>query len=321
MIAGEGPHVSHTDRASEARVAEIYETTRQWGRWGADDQRGALNLLTAARVQRAAQLVVDGLVVSCGRPLPVRPAIDNPTPALHHMVIGGDMCGATGDSAMGVSLDFIGVAFHGMAVSHMDALCHVFVDGRMYNGVPASEVTSTGARRNGIDAAFDGVVGCGVLLDIPRLRGVEWLEPGEAISPSELDAACASQGVTIEPGDIVLVATGRDARRAVHGPWEPNHTGLAGLHPECIPWLAARDPAVLGSDGVSDVMPANDHRWSMPVHMCLLVGMGVHLLDNLQLGRLAAACAERGRWRFQFVVGPLQIRGGTGSPVNPVAIL
>jgi kynurenine formamidase len=225
------------------------------------------------------------------------------------------------DTTLQVSLDFVGVSFHGMAVSHIDALCHVFVDGEMYNGYPAADVTSLGAKRNSIKAAFGGIVGRGVLLDIPRLRGVEWLEPGDAIAPAELDAACEAQRVMVETGDILLVSTGRDARRAAHGPWEPNTEGIAGLHPECIPWLIERDLSVLGSDGVSDVLPANHHRWPMPLHMCLLVGMGVHLLDNLQLGRLAAACAERARWQFQFVVSPLQIGGGTGSPVNPVAIL
>jgi kynurenine formamidase len=309
-------------RVTEARAAELFACSKRWGRWGADDERGALNLLTPEVVRRSAGLVADGTVVSCGRELPVRPAVDNPTPALHHMVRAGDVCGVARPAGTpDVSVDFIGVSFHGMAVSHIDALCHVFVDGRMYNGRPASDVTSLGARRNSIRAAFGGIVGPGVLLDVPRHRGVDWLEPGEAVGPDELDAVCAAQGVTVEPGDILLVATGRDARRAVHGPWEPNLVGLAGLDPECIPWMLDRDPSVLGSDGVSDTLPANDHDWPMPLHSCLLAGAGVHLLDNLHLGRLAAACAERGRWRFQFVVSPLQIGGGTGSPVNPVAVL
>ena len=125
----------------------------------------------------------------------------------------------------------------------------------------------------------------------------------------------------VESGDLLLISTGRDARRAVHGPWDIGALGLAGLDPECVPWLHAHDPAVLGSDGVSDVLLSDDHKWPMPVHLCLLVGMGVHLLDNLRLGRLAAACAAQNRWEFLFVVSPLQIGGGTGSPVNPIAIL
>jgi kynurenine formamidase len=178
-------------------------------------------------------------------------------------------------------------------------------------------VTSVGARRSSIEVAASGVVGRGVLLDIPRLRGVEWLEPGDAIMPDELDAT----GVTVEPGDLVLVHTGRDRRRDALGPWNTYADGLAGLDPECARWLYDNDPSVLGSDGVSDVMPGPDRAWPLAIHLCALVGMGIHLLDNLRLDRLADACAARGRWEFLFVVAPLQINGATGSPVNPVAIL
>jgi kynurenine formamidase len=310
-----------TDAVTEERAAAIYAATKRWGRWGDDDERGALNLLTPERVAHAATLARDGTVVPCGRQLAVRSAADNPTPAAHHMLMAGDVAGMGRPSDLQASSDFVSVAFHGMAVSHIDALCHVFVDGEMYNGRPAREVTSLGARHNSIAAAWDGIVGRGVLLDIPRLRGVAWVEPGEVISPQELADACAAQQVELEGGDIVLVSTGRDARRATHGAWDPVAVGLAGLDPECIPWLAERDLAVLGADGVSDVLPGNAHRWPMPVHMCMLTGMGVHLLDNLRLDRLATACAEHGRWEFLFTVAPLQIGGGTGSPVNPIAVL
>ena len=305
---------------TEERAAEIFAASRNWGRWGPDDEKGALNLLTPERVARAATLARRGLVVSCGRELPVAPAPDNPNPALHHMLVAGD-ASLMGRSGASGSTDFVGVAFHGMAVSHIDALCHIFVDGRMWNDAPASEVLSTGARRNAITVASDGIVGRGVLLDIPRVRGTEWLEPGEEILPDDLTRACSEQGVETEPGDIILVATGRDARRERHGAWDVFTQGIAGLHPECIPWLHARDPSVLGCDGISDVLPGSPHDFPIPVHMCTLVGMGVHLLDNLQLGRLAEACAAEGRWEFLFVVAPLQIGGGTGSPVNPVAVL
>ena len=310
-----------TDYVTAARGAEIFEATRNWNRWGADDERGALNLLTEERVRAAAALVRSGRVVSCGRELAVNPAPDNPTPALHHMTVAGDVGGFGRGSGMGGSADFFAVAFHGMSQSHIDALCHVFVDQKMWNGYPASEVTSVGARRNSIAAAFDGITGRGVLLDVPRALGVEFLEPRRAITPDELDRTCEAQGVRPASGDILLIATGRDARRAQVGRWDPVTEGLAGLDPECVPWLHEKDPAVLGSDGVSDPLPANTHGWSMPVHMCLLVGMGVHLLDNLHLGRLATACAEEGRWEFLFTVAPLQIGGATGSPVNPVAVL
>lgn len=295
--------------------AELFEATKRWGRWGSHDERGALNLLTAERVAGAAALVEEGIAVPCGRPLATTPAADNPTPVLHHMIHAGDL--ATEGTAFDWSADFVGVACHGHTISHLDALCHVFVEGKMYNGAPASEVTSIGAQRSSIEAAGTGIVGRGVLLDIPRLRGVDWLEPGEAITSDELDAT----GVAVEQGDIVLVHTGRDRRREALGEWNTFADGLAGLDAECARWLYDRDPAVLGADGVSDVMPGSDPAWPIPIHMCALVGMGIHLLDNLRLDRLADACAERGRWEFLFMVAPLQIGGGTGSPVNPIAVL
>jgi kynurenine formamidase len=154
------------------------------------------------------------------------------------------------------------------------------------------------------------------------VRGVEWLEPGETVGPDELEAAERAHGVRVEEGDVLLVATGRDARRARHGPWSPGGEGLAGLHPECIPWLHERGISVLGSDGVSDPLPPNTAPgWPIPVHQCCLVAMGVHLLDNLQLARLSEACARHGRFAFLLTVAPLRIEGATGSPVNPIALL
>jgi kynurenine formamidase len=170
--------------------------------------------------------------------------------------------------------------------------------------------------------ARDGIVGRGVLLDIPRLHGVEYLEPGTAITPGDLTAAEAVHDVEVTEGDILLVVTGRDARRAACGPWHPYTDGLAGLHPECIPWLHDRGIAVLGSDGISDVLPGrHPHGWPMPVHQCVLVAMGVHLLDNLRLDRLADACARQAQWSFLFTIAPLLVDGGTGSPANPIALL
>ena len=303
------------------RMDEIFEKVKNWGRWGAEDQAGALNLITAQKRAAAAKLVRSGEIVSCARELPVHPNAENPTPALHMMVMAGDACDATGVPGLETAMDFVGVAFHGMAVSHIDALCHVFVRGQMYNGFPASDVKSIGALRNSIMVAREGIVSRGVLLDIPRLRGLPWLPGGERITPDDLRAAEQAQGVRVEAGDILLVAGGRDARREKEGPWSPLEGGLAGLHPECIPWLHERDVAVLGSDGISDPLPGSGiERWPIPVHQCTLVAMGVHLLDNLMLGRLREACVRHRRWQFLFHVAPLRIERATGSPVNPIAL-
>jgi kynurenine formamidase len=309
-----------TDEWTADRMRSVFESVKNWGRWGPDDEAGALNLITAAKRVEAAAAVVSGEVVSCSLPLAVQPAADNPHPALHMMVKGGDDCLIPG-VGFEMTSDFVGVAFHGMATSHIDALCHVFVDGLMYNGFAGTEVLSTGARRGSIMCASDGVVSRGVLLDIPRSMGVDSLEKTHLITLAELEACVAAQGVTVGSGDIVLVATGRDAKRAAEGAWNP-FEGLAGLHPECIPWLHDRDIAVLGADGISDGLPGLGlDGWFMPVHQCALVAMGVHLLDNLRLDRLSAACAANGRWEFQFTVAPLHVDGGTGSPVSPIAVL
>lgn len=306
-------------RVNPARAAELFELCSNWGRWGADDERGALNLLDAAAVARVAAGVT-GRTVSCALELPVTASPENPMPAHHHMVFAGDVAGTTSASGLQATADSITVACHGFAVSHLDALCHVFHEGRMYNGFAGSEVLSTGARRNSVMAAADGIVGRGVLLDIPRLRSVPWLEVDETITPDELDAAADAQGVEVQPGDIVLISTGRDARRAALGSWDAARA-LAGLDPECAVWLRRHDIAVLGSDGVSDPRPGNGGGWSMPIHVLALVAMGVHLLDNLRLDRLMATCAELGRWQFLFTAAPLRIEGGTGCAINPIAIV
>jgi kynurenine formamidase len=306
---------------SKARMREIFESVKNWGRWGADDEAGALNLIDDEVRRGAASAVRHGRAVGCSRDLPVQPAPDNPHPALHMMLAGGDDCVVPG-FGLESTTDFVGIAFHGMASSHIDALCHVFVDGRMYNGYPGTDVKSTGAKRNSVMCAKDGIVSRGVLLDMPRTLGVPWLEPGQVIDPDQLDAAEAKEGVKVRKGDILLVSTGRDARRAKHGPWSPFSPGMAGLHPECIPWLRERDVAVLGCDCISDVLPPlGIEGWIMPIHQVTLVAMGVHLLDNLQLGSLSAACAELGQWDFQLTIAPLRIQGATGSPVNPIALL
>jgi len=308
------------ERASGGRMAELFEQVSNWGRWGDDDERGALNLITADRVARAGALVTDGQVVSCGRDLPTSPSADNPVPVQHMMLSAGDCFDNAAMPGFEQTTDFLGVACHGMGISHIDALCHMFVGGSMYNGFPASDVRSTGALRNSIAAAAGGIVGRGVLLDIPRLRGRPYLDPDAPVTPAELTAAESAAGLAVGPGDILIVATGRDARRTAAEPGGAV-AGIAGLDPECLPWLRDRDVAVLGSDGISDVIPPNAApRWPFPVHQCGITAIGLHLLDNLALTELVEVCAGKGRWEFLFTVGPLRATRATGSPVNPVAV-
>jgi kynurenine formamidase len=304
-----------TGSLSKTDVDAIAEQVRNWGRWGDDDERGALNLITDAKRAQAAALVQEGVVVSCALELPVRPGPDNANPVQHHITRGGDAQGGN----FGGSADYFAIAPHGYATTHLDALCHIFVDGKMYNGYDQAEVRSDGAQKNSIMAGKDGIVSRGVLLDIARLRGVDWLELGEQITADDLSAAETAQGVRVEEGDILLVATGRDARRASEGAWSAAD-GLAGLYADCLPWLHERGVATLGCDGVSDVAPSGVDGWPMPMHQIAIVAMGVHLIDNMRLDGLSTACAERDRWAFQFVLAPLRLDKGTASPVNPLAI-
>jgi kynurenine formamidase len=298
----------HPQAMSEAELRALFEQVSNCGRWGADDQRGALNYIGAPEVTRAASLVREGRTVSLSRNFPTAPGPENPWPAQHHMVIAGDDPCVPGVDGLEVSTDYIGIAFHGMACSHVDALCHVFTQGRMYNGHPATDVKSTGARRNTIMAMKDGVVGRGVLLDVPRALGAAYCE---------LEATERALELQVEKGDLLMIRLGRDVRRA-----EAADQVVPGLDPRVTAWLHARQVAALGGDGVHDPIPSGVvHRdWAMPIHMIALAAMGLHLLDNLDLEPLARVCRELDRWAFQLVLAPLRIEGGTGSPLNPIAI-
>ncbi len=308
----------HPLAMSAAELEALFERVSNWGRWGGDDERGALNLIGAEEVRSAAALVREGRTISLSREFPTRPGPENPWPAQHHMLIGGDDCCVPGVEGLQVSTDFIGIAFHGMASTHIDALCHVFAQGRMYNGRSAADVKSTGARSNTIMAARDGIVGRGVLLDVPRAQGFDFIDSEDFITSAQLEAVADAQNVTVGKGDILLVRLGRDVRRDRFA-----DQAVPGLDPRVVEWLHARQVAVLGGDGVHDPIPSGRiHRdWAMPIHMLGLAAMGLHLLDNLHLEALAEACANLGRWEFQLTLAPLPIAGGTGSPLNPIAVL
>ena len=293
-----------------ADVLDLHRTLSNWGRWGDDDQLGALNLITHQVTARAAATVRTGRTVSCARPLDTVSSADNPAPVAHHM---------TGTATEGMGADYFAIASHGFATSHIDALCHIFHDGKLYNGYPAETVTAHGATKLGIHRLRDGIVTRGVLLDIPARRGVDALAPGEPVFPEDLEAAEERAGLTVRPGDALLVRTGRWQWRREHGAWNVGQLA-AGLDASCLSWLRERDVATLGSDGVSDVLPSRVEGVGMPIHTVAIVAMGIHLLDNLDLEGLAVACREEARWEFLFTVAPLVLRRGTASPVNPIAL-
>jgi kynurenine formamidase len=302
---------------SEAEFRALFQAVSTWGRWGADDERGALNELSADRIVAAARLVRTGETVTLSLPLNTEQGVDNPHPAEHRMTQAFDA--DRGSGSVQLAKDWIGIDYHNDSHSHIDALCHVAFDGELYNGRPSGSFDAEGATVNTIEAVKDGLVGRGVLLDVPRSRGVSWLEPGDHVFRDDLEAAEREQGLTVVAGDILLIRTGHNRRLAELGPWE-TPKAKAGLHPSAVRYLADRRIAALGSDGNSDTAPSSTENIEFPIHTLTLVAMGVHLLDYLQLEELAGVCEREGRWEFLFVGLPLRIVGGTGSPLNPLAI-
>jgi kynurenine formamidase len=296
----------------------LFAELSTWGRWGEDDERGALHHLTDQLVATAARDVRQGLTVTLSLPLNTQSAIHNPHPAVHYMT---DSSGAdVGSGSLHFLKDYVGVDYHYDGHTHIDALCHIAYRGVLYNRRPEDAVTPEGAPVDAIDVLKDGLVGRGVLLDIPAVRGKRWLEPGEHVFCEDLEAAETQQGVTVRPGDILLVNVGHARRLGELGPWDTAQA-KAGLHPTSLRFLAERSVAALGSDGNSDTAPSSTEGLDFPIHVLAINAMGVHLLDYLQFEDLRVACERAGRWEFLFVAAPLRIVGGTGSPINPIAVL
>ena len=302
---------------TEAEFRALYERLRAQVPWGPDDRRGALNYITQAEVLAACGAVRLGRAVSLAVPVEDWPALDNPHPARHQMK---EPLGADAGPGLSFSMDRIAMNVHGNADSHIDALCHVIFDGTLYNGVPADTVTAAGAAELSIGVAADGIVGRGVLLDVPRSRGVPWLEPGDHVTADDLFAAERDQGVRVGRGDIVLVRVGHRLRRTELGPWDAA-ASRAGLHPALLAVAAERQIAALGSDGNNDTAPSVAEGVDFPVHVLAVNALGIHLMDYLEFAELAPLCEREGRWSFLCMIAPLRLPTFTGSPVNPIAIL
>ncbi len=265
----------------------------------------------------AVKLAKTGRRVSLGRPLDTVPGPDNSRPALHYMSHMGDPA----PDEPTYYADFIGLDFHGKSASHIDALPHIAYKGMFYNGRRASNVVGSGGSSFApISRLADGVLARGVLLDVARARGVDWVEPPSALGAEDLGAVASSLGVEVRRGDAVIVRSGQMRRRRVLGAWDPEQAGV-GLVTSAMGWLAERQIAILGGDGDSDAHPSPVEGVGHPIHVLAIVAMGMCLLDNLDLERLSEACAEAGTFEFLLVVAPLIVPGGTGSPVNPIAVL
>jgi kynurenine formamidase len=312
--AGQGSanQVNSRPPVSKAEFEGWKKSLSNWGRWGADDQIGAVNLITPAKRKQAAALVKEGVTVSLATDVNTERAADNGSPYEHEIT----QAGPTG------AADKLSVSFHGYAHTHLDAFAHRFFDGKMWNGLSYEEVTKeAGAKKNSIYGLHNGIFTRGILMDMPRLKNVPYLEPGTRIYPDDLEAWERKAGMKVSPGDAVFVRTGRWARRAALGPWNAGRES-AGLDASVIPWLKQRGVALLGSEAAQDAGPPQQgsELGPLPLHDFALIMLGIHLFDDTNLEALSETAAARQRWEFLLSAAPLPVRNGTGSPINPIAI-
>lgn len=307
-------------------VRRIAVEHRTWGDWGPDDELGAANWITEDAVRNAASLVRRGATFSLAIPMDRtgpqsgRTARVNP----QHVMLkhGGDIL-ADGDAALvGMRSTDDAVYMPLQSSTQWDALCHIFFDGKAYNDRGPESVTSAGAQFNSITSIADRAIGRGVLLDFPRLLGVRWLEPGEAIQDADIERCLAHQGTTIAEGDFVLIRTGHLARRRDEPGWGDYVAGSApGLGLSGATWLADRHVAAVAADTWgTEVLPSECAEISHPVHVVLMVNVGIRIGEIWDLEALAVDCAEDGVYEFLLSAAPLTITGSVGSPINPLAI-
>src|SRR5262245_3622019 len=290
-----------------AEFDELFQRVKNWGRWGKDDQLGSANLVTPAKRKQAVALVKSGVTVSLAHNPLTEKAEDNSNPFEHTMLRGNNM-------------DRYAVSYHGYAHSHIDALCHILYKDQTYNGYARADVnTDKGCTKLGIDNLKSGIVTRGILLDIPRLKGVDFLEPGTPIYVEDLEAWEKKAGVKIASGDAILLRTGRWARRAKVGPWNVGQSS-AGLHASVAPWIKERGVAFAGSDAALDVSPSGVEGMNLPIHTLFITAMGINLLDNQDLEALSEAAAKQNRWEFMLTINPVPVTGGTGFPLNALAM-
>ena len=300
--------IVHPPRAFDLKVLnEWMEDISNWERWGSDDQLGTLNLITPEVRKNAAALVKEGISVSLSVDLDVTPSINNTSPFEHKLDRVGQW-----------TMDTYSVNYHGYTHSHLDAPRHISVDGKIYNGYAIESIEEPGPGNMGVQHMKNGIFSRGLLVDIPRLKGIPYLEPGTAITIRDLEDWEKENNLKVGSGDILLIRTGRWAREKAKGLWKFDEKA-AGLHASTAKWLKEKDVAVLGSDGTADVLPSGCIGQTHPLHQLVLIALGMPILDNLNLEDVAVVAAEQNRWEFLLVVAPMRIQGGTGSPVNPIA--
>ena len=296
-------------KVTNEQITKWMTELSNWGRWGKDDQRGTLNLITAEKRKQALKLARDGVSVSLAHVLDKEQFPDNPRPLGQQMTL---------DNA-GHAMDLYTIWYHGSTITHIDALCHYSFEGKIYNGFDRSRIAQgPGCVHNGVERQQDGIMTRGVIVDLPRLRNVPFLEPGTAVYPSDLEAWEKFAGIKIGSGDAVFLRTGRWVQRARKGPWNVARDA-AGWHASVIPWLKQRDVALLGNDAVNDVQPSGIEGNARPIHQLAIVALGLPLVDVMDLEAAAETAARLKRWEFLLTAAPVPVPGGTGFPLNPIA--
>lgn len=308
-------------------VEALCRRYRRWGRWGADDERGALNFITPEALVRAAGLVRTGRIVSCALPFdengPQSGRFGGRHNPIHTMLQdGGDIAIGAQDHISELRFTDDTITMPLQCGTQWDALAHIFHKGRMYGGYGVEYVTSKGAARNGIEKVADGIAGRGILLDMPRYFGIEWLLPGQAITSGDLAGAARQQEVEVRSGDVVAIRTGQIAQARAEGTWGTYEAGDApGLGLDSAHWIYENEIAAVCADTWgAEVQPNDTQGVFQPLHLILLANAGIHLGEIFDLEALAEACRTGERYEFLFVAPPLPITGAVGSPVNPLAI-
>ncbi len=297
---------------TKAEVDSYLRDRRNWGRWGDKGAAGAINLITPQKRLAALRLVRNGRTVSLSRPLPVGPSVENARPAQHYMWREARANGG------GASMDYQGMFYHGTSATHIDALCHVWGADGMWDGKSPDQVIGfQGASYGSIDNWSDGIVTRGVLLDVPKHRRKPYVTMAEPVHGWELEDIAKEEGIRMEPGDAVIVFSGRDAYAKDHNGIWGGLPERPGLHSSCLPFLRDNDASLLVWD-MMDAQP-NDYQLAWGVHLAI-AAYGIALVGNALLEPLAQTCAQEGRYEFMLSINPLKVIGGTGSLVNPIAM-
>ena len=302
-----GPIVNDS-RTTKEELERWMTELSNWGRWGKADELGAANLITPAKRKQALALARTGETVSLSRNTILEKAADLGDPFEHTTTILGQ--------PEGIAIEKQEVSFHGATFTHLDAFCHVSHDGKLYNGFLFKDVVSkdNGCSKLGITVFKNGIVTRGVLLDIARLKGVPYLEPGTHVYIEDIEAWEKQAGIKVSAGDAIFLRTGRWMRREKVGPF----ANLSGYDASFAPFLKRRDVALIGSDGIQDV--GNVPGFALPIHQIALVALGINIFDNVDLEAVAETAARLKRWEFLLVAAPIPVPNGTGSLINPIAI-